>query len=389
MYADLEHQLMSEDLQADRDDRLPAAGDEDNNSANHFKIFVGGLSWETNEDSLTEYFSQFGNVSDCVIMRDRHTKHPRGFGFISYDNAAVANKVASQKHILDGRQVEAKHAVPRSDLGTTSLSSGRTQSKKQGADGLKNSPENAPKQNNATSASGPSASAASLPVKTKKIFVGGLPSQCRSEELREQFSSYGRIVDAQVLIDHKTGNSRGFGFVTFADEAAVEAVMGPGQSSSIKLEVLGKLVEVKKAEPKQVLDARKSRDTTQSGASGRVGSGTNYNAGVGLMHITPLLSAQYSNYYGSWPQYVQSQSPPSSMPYLVQHEFNPYVYDTLYGNVAQGVSVMPQNPDRSDSSVPGGGQPQPDIRTRTLSNSPTQGMTKRRSQDKSDRFEPY
>lgn len=69
------------------------------------KIFVGGLSWETNEESMRTYFEKYGPITDCVIMRDRHTGHPRGFGFVTYADDTVAAKVASQRHDLDGRQV--------------------------------------------------------------------------------------------------------------------------------------------------------------------------------------------------------------------------------------------------------------------------------------------
>lgn len=69
------------------------------------KIFVGGLSWETNEETMRSYFEKYGAITDCVIMRDRHTGHPRGFGFVTYADDSVAAKVASQRHDLDGRQV--------------------------------------------------------------------------------------------------------------------------------------------------------------------------------------------------------------------------------------------------------------------------------------------
>ena len=63
-------------------------------SSSQRKVFVGGLSWETDEQSLLDYFRRFGAVSDCVIMRDRTTGHPRGFGFVTYDDKEVAERVA-------------------------------------------------------------------------------------------------------------------------------------------------------------------------------------------------------------------------------------------------------------------------------------------------------
>eukprot|EP00971_Amphidinium_carterae_P114970 2277316-Amphidinium_carterae.1 len=43
------------------------------------KIFVGGLSRDTTDDNLRDYFSQFGELTDCVVIRDPETKRPRGF----------------------------------------------------------------------------------------------------------------------------------------------------------------------------------------------------------------------------------------------------------------------------------------------------------------------
>ena len=83
--------------------------------------------------------------------------------------------------------------------------------------------------------------------KTRKIFIGGLPpslteGRCLlkmkylyillilrryklSDELKDHFSSYGKVVEHQIMLDHSTGCSRGFGFVTFESEDAVERVI--------------------------------------------------------------------------------------------------------------------------------------------------------------------
>jgi RNA-binding protein Musashi len=48
------------------------------------KIFVGGLPHNLDKEEFREYFEEFGEISDCVIMLDRETQKPRGFGFITY-----------------------------------------------------------------------------------------------------------------------------------------------------------------------------------------------------------------------------------------------------------------------------------------------------------------
>jgi len=47
------------------------------------KIFVGGLAWQTNEDSLRHRFSEFGSVVEVVVIKDRETGRSKGFGFVT------------------------------------------------------------------------------------------------------------------------------------------------------------------------------------------------------------------------------------------------------------------------------------------------------------------
>lgn len=69
------------------------------------KLFIGGISWDTNEDRLREYFGSFGEVVEAMIMRDRTTGRARGFGFIVFADPAVAEQVVAEKHMIDGRMV--------------------------------------------------------------------------------------------------------------------------------------------------------------------------------------------------------------------------------------------------------------------------------------------
>jgi len=54
----------------------------------------------------------------------------------------------------------------------------------------------------------------------KKLYVGNLPYEATAEEIKTAFSEFGEIVDAVIISDKRTGRSKGFGFVEFADEAA-------------------------------------------------------------------------------------------------------------------------------------------------------------------------
>ncbi|PWA22741.1 hypothetical protein CCH79_00002087 [Gambusia affinis] len=70
------------------------------------KMFIGGLSWQTSPDSLRDYFSKFGEIRECMVMRDPTTKRSRGFGFVTFTDAASVDKVlAQQHHELDSKTV--------------------------------------------------------------------------------------------------------------------------------------------------------------------------------------------------------------------------------------------------------------------------------------------
>ncbi|KAJ7406448.1 hypothetical protein WISP_133732 [Willisornis vidua] len=62
------------------------------------KMFIGGLSWQTSPDSLRDYFSKFGEIRECMVMRDPTTKRSRGFGFVTFADPASVDKVLAQPH---------------------------------------------------------------------------------------------------------------------------------------------------------------------------------------------------------------------------------------------------------------------------------------------------
>jgi RNA recognition motif-containing protein len=55
---------------------------------------------------------------------------------------------------------------------------------------------------------------------SKKLFIGGLSWDTSDDGLKAAFERFGEIVEAKVVQDRDTGRSRGFGFVTFADDTA-------------------------------------------------------------------------------------------------------------------------------------------------------------------------
>ena len=69
------------------------------------KLFVGGVSWDTTEDGLRKAFEPFGEVTEAKIITDRDTGRSRGFGFVTFADAANAMAAISK---MDGTELDGK-----------------------------------------------------------------------------------------------------------------------------------------------------------------------------------------------------------------------------------------------------------------------------------------
>lgn len=78
-----------------------------------------------------------------------------------------------------------------------------------------------------------------------KVFLGGLPSNVTETDLRVFFGRYGKVMEVVIMYDQEKKKSRGFGFLSFEDDASVERV-----TSEHYINLNGKQVEIKKAEPR-------------------------------------------------------------------------------------------------------------------------------------------
>ncbi|KAK3017278.1 hypothetical protein RJ639_007390 [Escallonia herrerae] len=154
--------------------------------------------------TFVKYFGRYGEIIDSVIMKDRHTGRPRGFGFITYADPSVVDTVIVETHVINGKQVEIKRTIPK----------GSSESKD---------------------------------FKTKKIFVGGIPTSVTEDEFKSFFSKYGKVVEHEIIRDHVTKRSRGFGFIVFDNEQVVDTILVNGNM----IDMSGTQVEIKKAEPKR------------------------------------------------------------------------------------------------------------------------------------------
>lgn len=127
---------------------------------------------------------------------------------------------------------------------------------------------------------------------SKKIFVGGLSSSLTEAEFKNYFEAFGRITDVVVMHDSATRRPRGFGFITFESEESVEHVM---QNNFYELN--GKLVEVKRAVPKEANNNNKNDYNTRMGG----GRGSSFpQHGHNLHYASP---PGYEIFPGYWPPY--------------------------------------------------------------------------------------
>jgi len=174
------------------------------------KVFVGGLNRQTDDDSFFEYFSQFGNTIDKVIIRDNQSGQSKGFGFITFDcSDAVENCFKSRPHVLDNKTLDVKRAMPR-DINT-----------------------------------------AAAHQRVTKLFIGGVGDDISEEQIKdyitERHASSGGTIDKIDLVkDKETGKNKGFGFIECSDTDFADRLV----ISEANFKLGGKELRIKKSDSK-------------------------------------------------------------------------------------------------------------------------------------------
>ncbi|XP_041700219.1 heterogeneous nuclear ribonucleoprotein A3-like isoform X2 [Coregonus clupeaformis] len=219
--------------QIEDEDRI-AKGHEAREPEQLRKLFIGGLSFETTEESLRIHFEQWGNLTDSVVMRDPNNKRSRGFGFVTYSCVEEVDAcMAARPHKVDGRVVEPKRAVSRED------------SNRPGAH-----------------------------LTVKKIFVGGIKEDTQEDHIREYFESYGRIETIDIMEERATGKKRGFCFVSFDDNDTVDKIVAQKYHT-----INSHNCEVRKALPKQEMMEASNQRSRGGGSGNFMGRGGNSGGG--------------------------------------------------------------------------------------------------------------
>lgn len=185
------------------------------------KVFIGGLSYKTDDEKFKEYFSKYGELVDYVVMKDKESGKSRGFGFVTYANSAQVDELMHNRpHIIDGRQIEPKRATPREDSGRQEVQ-----------------------------------------ATVKKLYVGGVKDAINEEELKNYFGCYGNITDCIIMKDKEKNTSRGFGFITFDDYDPVDKIIIEKHHS-----INGINLQCQKALPKE---SQSSRGNSNRGSNAR------------------------------------------------------------------------------------------------------------------------
>lgn len=152
------------------------------------KVFVGSIPGHLTNEQIQDYFSQF--VPGAVFTL--HKKKPEdwrncGFGFLKLPCPSDIDKILEIDHYLLGRRLKCERYLNGQNLA----------------------------QNNHS-------------LEKRRLFIRGIKSHIRDDDLVEYFSKLGPIESAYIVMDPVTKLSRNFGYVTFKDEKVAQAILAQG-----------------------------------------------------------------------------------------------------------------------------------------------------------------
>uniref|UniRef100_G3T3P1 Musashi RNA binding protein 1 n=1 Tax=Loxodonta africana TaxID=9785 RepID=G3T3P1_LOXAF len=247
-------------------------------------------------EGLREYFGQFGEVKECLVMRDPLTKRSRGFGFVTFmDQAGVDKVLAQSRHELDSKTIDPKVAFPR-----------RAQPK--------------------------------VGVSVPRSSSGTVDNSGHIPCYESGFWNLFRVDDAMLMFDKTTNRHRGFGFVTFESEDIVEKVC------EIHFhEINNKMVqlECKKAQPKEDVATGSARGRSRVMPYGMDA----FMLGIGMLgypgfQATTYASRSYTGlapgYTYQFPEFRVERTPLPSAPVLPELTAIPL---TAYGPMAAAAAA--------------------------------------------------
>mmetsp|Transcript_25424 Transcript_25424/g.47771 ORF Transcript_25424/g.47771 Transcript_25424/m.47771 type:complete len:218 (+) Transcript_25424:53-706(+) len=188
------------------------AADAGGDTGAEVKLYIGNISFDSDENRLKEVFGAHATVTDAFIPIGRETGRPRGFAFVTVSDKAGADECIAKldQTELDGRTIRVNESKP------------------------KGTPEN------------PGAPFNSSGAAEVKLYVGNLSYDTTTESLKALFEQFGAVSDCFLPTDRESGRVRGFGFVTMpADDAKVAVEKAAGA------ELDGRALRVNEAQPKR------------------------------------------------------------------------------------------------------------------------------------------
>ncbi|KAI1715192.1 RNA recognition motif domain-containing protein [Ditylenchus destructor] len=204
-----------------------------------FTIIVRKLSPNTTNESLREYYSRFGELTQCNVKFDRQTGQSRGFGYVAFSSQKELDSVSDvNPHIIDDVKVELEYVTNEFDMIVTSLTPNITEKalneyfsrygKLRRCEIKETSPGARTGFVSFWSEEEVLKALADRPhiINGKRVhsfqkdhdftvFVGNLPSDATDDSLFATFSKYGKLVHCEVKQDRNTNRSLGYGFVSF------------------------------------------------------------------------------------------------------------------------------------------------------------------------------
>lgn len=157
------------------------------------KLFVGNLELNVDEESLEVYFGKFGEIENVTIHKFPDTGKSRGFGFVTFTSSAGVDNVQSNRpHELAGHKLDTKRNLPKTDYGHEE-------------------------------------------ARVTKIYIGapedeknsgmyGLNENTSDDDLEQYFGQFGKVIKVDQLVWRDSGRKRGYGYIEFEDEDAVDKV---------------------------------------------------------------------------------------------------------------------------------------------------------------------
>ena len=167
------------------------------------KLFVGGLSQETQEPQLKEYFEKYGEVESVALKRDLTTGRSRGFAFIEFKESTSVDKVFEAMYIKNC--FKGDHAINNKRV-----------------------------------------SVKRAKVKPGKIFLGRLKPELSDDVIKNHFQQYGNILEIERPFDKKANVLKNFCFITFEREETMKQLIKKGKETIGRHEI-----DLKRVTPKQ------------------------------------------------------------------------------------------------------------------------------------------